>query len=364
VYDGVDIQWPGSNESPYHSYLLCGGLESNSDLYPVIVNSGPYDFRQKFNGFMEDEEYIIKMTFDYVQKTDEKYYSRVSYPTNGNDASVKVRMANYDIDSTINGYDKSYSGGDANTDSNHVLFYGRAKQDTEDSSYGSFSEGSGEYTFTQAFKCLKSIKKEDFLNDRYQLFIQFLTAEKDKYILIKELQFYKKYPKKEDDTSYYTLEDDIEIDTLSYQEETKYFEVVQNDTRAEKDITFLPATTAVIPLFSADGSKRACVDIKESNYFNGIQLIAETFECWPEIQVNHDESGHIVPRTEVIDGKSVTWSKRIYFKNYIGEPNHAGFRYGINNKDIKRTLDSKQIVSKLIVKSNSNEYGQNGFCTI
>jgi hypothetical protein len=57
-------------------------------------------------------------------------------------------------------------------------------------------------------------------------------------------------------------------------------------------------------------------------------------------------------------------SKVIKFKNYVGQPNDAGFRYGINSRSIKRTLDSKQIVSKLIVKPNSNEYAKNGFCQI
>jgi hypothetical protein len=44
--------------------------------------------------------------------------------------------------------------------------------------------------------------------------------------------------------------------------------------------------------------------------------------------------------------------------------NYAGFRYGVNLKSIKRTLDSKELVSRLIVKENTNEHGIDGFCTI
>jgi phage minor structural protein len=57
-------------------------------------------------------------------------------------------------------------------------------------------------------------------------------------------------------------------------------------------------------------------------------------------------------------------SKKIKFKNYVGGNNYAGFRYGVNLKDISRTCDSKNITTKLIVKNNSNELAEHGVCTI
>ena len=56
--------------------------------------------------------------------------------------------------------------------------------------------------------------------------------------------------------------------------------------------------------------------------------------------------------------------KKIAFKEYIGKDNYAGFRYGINLQSIQRTLDSDQLISKIIVKDNSNEYADDGFCSI
>jgi hypothetical protein len=44
--------------------------------------------------------------------------------------------------------------------------------------------------------------------------------------------------------------------------------------------------------------------------------------------------------------------------------NYAGFKYGINLKSIQRTIESEAIVSKLIVKDNSNEFATDGFCSI
>jgi phage minor structural protein len=57
-------------------------------------------------------------------------------------------------------------------------------------------------------------------------------------------------------------------------------------------------------------------------------------------------------------------NKTVKFKNYAGKDNYASFRYGVNLKDIQRTYESKNIVTKLIVKQNSNEHAENGFCTI
>jgi phage minor structural protein len=130
-----------------------------------------------------------------------------------------------------------------------------------------------------------------------------------------------------------------------------FFPVVPNDKREYKEIIFEPADKFFKPKYSQSATKRSAVDVKESNYFNAIQSIAETFKVWPKINIEHTPDGTIL-------------NKSIKFQNYIGQPNYVGFKYGINSKGIKRTLDSKQIVSKLIVKANTNEYAPNGFCTI
>lgn len=96
---------------------------------------------------------------------------------------------------------------------------------------------------------------------------------------------------------------------------------------------------------------------KESNRFNLIQTLCETFECWPQFVIKHEENGAIS-----IDENGP--KKTINFYEYVGKDNYSGFKYGINLKSIKRSLDSEQIVSKIIVKPNSNEYAQDGFCSI
>jgi hypothetical protein len=56
--------------------------------------------------------------------------------------------------------------------------------------------------------------------------------------------------------------------------------------------------------------------------------------------------------------------KTIRFKRFVGKENWSGFKYGVNLKHVKRTLDSNQIATRIIVKPNRNEFATDGFCTI
>lgn len=105
------------------------------------------------------------------------------------------------------------------------------------------------------------------------------------------------------------------------------------------------------PVFQTGAEKIRAVTAKESNYFNILQSIAETFGCWLQFKISRQSSGEII-------------KKEVLFKNYVGKDNYVGFRYGTNLKGIERTYESKKIVSKLIVKQNNNEFAKNGFCTI
>lgn len=64
---------------------------------------------------------------------------------------------------------------------------------------------------------------------------------------------------------------------------------------------------------------------------------------------------------EYIPGRQV---KSVSFYEYISKDNYTGFKYGINLNSIERTIDGESIVSKMIVKDNSNEFAKDGFCSI
>ena len=100
------------------------------------------------------------------------------------------------------------------------------------------------------------------------------------------------------------------------------------------------------------------IEQKESNCFNLIQSLCETFECWADFSVEQDSQGYMKK------DKNGNFIKKITFKPFIGKETWNGFRNGINLKKIVRTINSDQIVTKTIVKENSNEFAPNGFCTI
>lgn len=121
---------------------------------------------------------------------------------------------------------------------------------------------------------------------------------------------------------------------------------------------FVLEANGFYPKYDKSFEKIRSIDIKESNRFNILQKLCETFECWVEFNVKHEENGKIwrdrLGRPE----------KKVRFKQYVGKENFSGFKYGVNLSSMQRTVDSNQIVTKIIVKNNTNEFGKNSFCSI
>lgn len=153
------------------------------------------------------------------------------------------------------------------------------------------------------------------------------------------------------------------------------------------------------PMYNSNFEKVRGIAQKETNRFNLLQTLSETFECWCRFDVWHDEEGRILlgrDLTYLIDGGTDASEEEIVFlggdaysveklifvsdeegsyapyqqlkfvtfHNHIGQKKNIGFRYGINLKSITRSLDSNDIATKLIVKSNTNEFANGGSCNI
>jgi hypothetical protein len=95
----------------------------------------------------------------------------------------------------------------------------------------------------------------------------------------------------------------------------------------ESDIDF----SDYVPIYNDGAEKKRTVDAAESNYFNILQTIAEKFECWLDLEIKRDDP---------LNPGKIT-AKKVTFRNYAGDVNYAGFRYGVNLKDIQRTFTSK-----------------------
>lgn len=376
IVEGITDHLNGafSETNIYFPCLKCGQLNSSTYLRKVLVNSGPYDKKQSFKGFTKGEKYIVKMEFYCASKNENDQYTIVDFAdfsSTLSGAQVKVRLSNFELDTKRNGYvweqynlnnkfmetDIKLQDYDRNGLVDHTLLYSRAILDgATNSDPGAVKltrAEDGLYSYTQIVEAQGTLSEEEFLKDNYRLFIEFPDVNKavdsQDFIFIKKLSVFKYYV--DANETGYTPEGEISSASISYIEEQNYFPVVGNENKTEKELAFASKSLQVIPLLSSYAGKRSSINVKESNYFNAIQTLAETFECWPQIVVEHDTDGTVL-------------KKSICFKNYIGQPNYSGFKYGVNSKDIKRTLDSKQIVSKLIVKANSNEFAKNGFCSI
>lgn len=129
-----------------------------------------------------------------------------------------------------------------------------------------------------------------------------------------------------------------------------------------KDLVYIYTGTekASISLYTPvynNYEKYGTIEEKESNRFNILQSIAETFQCWIRFRIEHENDGKI----KIINGIP---QKFIKFVEEVGEDNGLSFEYGIDLKSISRIIASDSIATKIIVLPNQNDFAINGFCTI
>lgn len=142
-----------------------------------------------------------------------------------------------------------------------------------------------------------------------------------------------------------------------------YYESGQNVTNKDEIIYLYsgleenPEDLNLIPVYNTNFEKIRSITGKESNRFNLLQTLCETFECYIKFTIYHDDNGKCIYE----DGVA---KKDVSFHSVIGNELGITFKYGIDLKTIERQNNSEQIVTKVIVLQNNNEYAENGFCTI
>lgn len=134
-----------------------------------------------------------------------------------------------------------------------------------------------------------------------------------------------------------------------------------NNAKTADELTFIytcniEESSIYQPIYN-NYEKIGTISERESNRFNILQSIAETFQAWVKFRIDHEENGAI----KIIDGIP---QKFVYFVEEIGEDTGISFEYGIDLKTISRTIDSDKLATKVIVNPNSNEFAPNGFCSI
>lgn len=97
---------------------------------------------------------------------------------------------------------------------------------------------------------------------------------------------------------------------------------------------------------------------EQSNRFNLLQELAETFKCWARFKIYHNADGSVAHDEK---GKP---KKYVYYSEKIGQQLPYGFTYGIDLNTIRRTQSSSELVTKTIVLANYNDNAPNGTCSI
>lgn len=152
-----------------------------------------------------------------------------------------------------------------------------------------------------------------------------------------------------------------------------------------------------VPVYKSNFEKVRSISKKETNRFDLLQTLSETFECWCKFDIWHKETGEIMLGRDLLTvvkggganlkelpaiwgGNAITIENKnafipskfnpyqqlkfVTFHKRIGQKKSIGFKYGMNLKSLSRSLDSNDIATKLIVKSNTNEFANGGSCNI
>lgn len=298
----------------------------------VLFNSGISDFRSSINGFAQGEAYVLRVKYGVASSLNQAGRP-TSIVNSGNRLDIKI--SSYTLKDGV----YKYTSDDVFFDSSELLNWTNQKDG---------------YKYI-VVHCKKTIAYNEMITKKIGLFVELPASASPYYI--EDVQFFR-YVAEEDGTPvlpdaikagqtkliyycYYPNSEYTSIDDIQYVykgETPPSFSEVYNDNEFEK----IRSITA-----------------KESNRFNLLQSLCEIFECWINFEVEHNlETGEIL-----LDG-DYRQKKWISFHEYVGKDNDCGFKYGINLQAIKRTLESESIVSKIIVKNNSNVFAKDGFCSI
>lgn len=300
-----------------------------------LINSSVNSFKSSLGDWVENETtYVLRI----------KLRNNVSLPTN---FAAAIRQYEYDT---------------PNTEDEDKLFDFVKFEKSESLVTNETTPSMGYYYFKAV--CKKTISETDLqkIENKYALFLYFGNST----VEIEDIQL---FPYLMDGTKLCVPGGELfsKIETIE-----RYY-VPNNEYTSVKDVNFeppLPDNVYYVLQYNegADAyTKIVSITAKESNRFNLLQDLNEKFECWAHFNIKHNEDGSIKLGKDkgILTGdEAYRQQKFVSFREYAGQPNPVGFKYGVNSKSIQRNIESNAIVSKLIVKDNANEFAQSGFCSI
>lgn len=129
---------------------------------------------------------------------------------------------------------------------------------------------------------------------------------------------------------------------------------------AQNEIQYLDSDESLYEPIKNNYESVRCLSVSQNNYFNSITSLSELFQGWASFHIAHYRDGRIKKDENNKPIKTILISPF----HLHDDMNWGGFKYDVNLKTIKRTVDSNTTVSKLIVKNNNNEHAKGGICSI
>lgn len=216
-------------------------------------------------------------------------------------------------------------------------------------------------------KCNKSISRRDIITQttpyhRLGLFLENISSTDNEECWLEKIEFFPLVIGENGER--------INPGDLSALSLARVVYIYYEPNKSAKDISDIeilhkqetPWEKAIPQYYDNEFEEIRSISGKNSNRFNFLQSIAETFECWCQFIIEHDEQGYIVYDEE--EETRLRPRKYVRFVREIGVNTGLSFTYGLDLKSVERTIASDQIITKTIVTNNSNEFGDNGFCSI
>lgn len=232
------------------------------------------------------------------------------------------------------------------------------------------TDSNGTVWYSGTLTCLKALAK-NFLEDA-ELVIK-STNPKDAIIEIIETRLYELIHGKDKDGNDIIL-DLYDINSTDVAKKFYYY-YLEGTSNPDGTAPYIYKAQVPCPLYepvyggwakSAGATNRKYSQFEkvrtiygqQSNRFNLLQELAETFKCWARFKIYHNADGSIERDS---NGKQ---KKTVYFSEKIGQQLSYGFTYGIDLNTIRRTQSSSELVTKTIVLANYNDNAPNGTCSI
>ena len=371
----LKVNFVGAVTNDYRNMIFNDGIQSNTAFINSISQGDKFVFRWRAGhgeiGNLQPVQTLGIVVARYTRDTPQRW-GRYYYHPDPSDIILEIKGTPTELNNIIEGGEiRNVDGGQiyvinevAQTISTKYLYKSNGELYYWDGIHSCFKEKDDDYLpyYYLTGKAEKAIPNATLTDPTVKYGIFIYTTEQSSPIYIQDIQLTRRV---RDANGQIVTIGNVPTATVN---PVEYYYLKPSDGTAAEDVqTYtsveelqagIGTTDKIVPIYNENSEKYLSISVSQSNRFNILQTIAETFECWVDIVINHDDNGAIKY------DENGRLEKYICLREYVGKDNWAGFRYGINLNSIERNINSDEIVTKLIVDNSQSEYVDEGFVSI